>query len=142
MQTEAELNRISYEIIGGGIDIHTALGPGCFESAYDPCVAYELTRRKLRFDRKVKLTLRYGDIIVKGAYEADFIVEGCVVVELKAIERVAPVHVRQLQTYLRLTGCPLGLILNFGALKLVDGVERQVNNFPYGTAPYRKNEPM
>jgi iron complex transport system substrate-binding protein len=88
--------------------------------------------------RSVKLRLHYEDIIITGAYVADFVVEGCVIVELKAMEAVAPVHVRQRQTYLRLTGCPLGLILNFGALTLADGIVRQVNNFPVGTSPYAK----
>ena len=87
--------------------------------------------------RRVKLTLRYETVVVTGAYVADFIVEGCVLVELKAIEAVAPVHIRQLQTYLRLTGCPLGRILNF-ALTLTNGIVRQVSNFPIGTAPYAK----
>jgi GxxExxY protein len=135
-RTEAELNRIAYEIRGGGISIHRQLGPGCFESAYVPCLAYELTKRKLEFRTKVPLTLRYEEVVVPGAYEADFIVEGSVIVEVKAIEKLAPVHVRQLQTYLRLSGCPLGLIVNFGALRLTDGVERQVNNFPEGTSPH------
>jgi GxxExxY protein len=138
MATEAELNRMSREIIGGAIAIHRAFGPGCFESAYGCCIAYELAKRQLKFEDKVKLTLRYETIVVTGAYIADFIVEGSVVVELKAIEAIAPVHVRQLQTYLRLTGCPLGLILNFGALTLTDGIVRQVNNFPLGTPPYAK----
>ena len=85
---------------------------------------------------KVPLTLRYDDVVVEGAYQADFIVEGCVIVEIKALEGLAAVHSRQLQTYLRLTGCPLGLILNFGAARLLDGIKRQVNNFPVGTPPY------
>jgi GxxExxY protein len=135
-KTEAELNRIAYEIIGGGVNIHRRLGPGCFESAYVPCLAYELTKRALEFRTKVPLTLRYEAVVVPGAYEADFIVESSVIIEVKAIERVAPVHVRQLQTYLRLSGCPLGLILNFGATTLTEGVKRQVNNFPEGTAPH------
>ncbi|MGH9410279.1 MAG: GxxExxY protein [Vicinamibacterales bacterium] len=138
MRTESELNRVSRQIIGGAIAIHRAFGPGCFESAYARCLAYELAKRQLTFEDNVKLTLRYETIVVTGAYVADFIVEGGIVVELKAIEAVAPIHIRQLQTYLRLTGCPLGLILNFGALTLTDGIARQVNNFPIGTTPYAK----
>ena len=136
MRTEIELNRIAYEINGSGMTVHTRVGPGCFESAYGPCFACELRRRQLEFAMKVPLTLRYDDVIVEGAYQADFIVEGSVVVEIKALERLAPVHSRQLQTYLRLTGCPLGLILNFGAARLADGIKRQVNNFPVGSPPY------
>jgi GxxExxY protein len=136
MPTATELDRISYEINGAGIAIHTRLGPGCFETAYTPCFAYELQRRKLQFRARVPLTLRYEEVVVDCAYEADFIVEGCVVVEVKALERVAPIHSRQLQTYLRLTGCPLGLLLNFGAPTMVDGIKRLVNNFPDGTPPH------
>lgn len=140
-RTETELNRVSYEIRGGAISIHRRLGPGCFESAYSPCLAYELTKRKLEFRAKVPLTLQYETVVVPGAYEADFIVEGSVIVELKAIEKVAPIHIRQLQTYLRLSGCPLGLILNFGAILMTGGIERQVNNFPTGTAPHTDPDP-
>jgi len=133
MHTADEIDRITYEIRGGGIAIHTCLGPGCFESAYSPCLAYELQKRKLAFRARVPLTLRYEDVVVEDAYQADFIVEDCVIVEIKAIERVAPVHVRQLQTYLRLSGCPVGLLMNFGAPVLVEGIRRLVNNFPDGT---------
>jgi len=101
-----------------------------------PCLAYELQKSKLEFRTKVPLTLQYESVVVLGAYEADFIVEGSVIVELKALERLAPIHTRQLQTYLRLSGCPLGLILNFGAVRFLDDVVRQVNNFPHGTAPH------
>jgi GxxExxY protein len=73
-KTQAELNRIAYEIIGGGVNIHRRLGPGCFESAYVPCLAHELTKRALEFRTKVPLTLHYEAVVVPGAYEADFIV--------------------------------------------------------------------
>ena len=130
MRTASELDRISREIIGGAIAIHRALGPGCFESAYQPCLEYELLKRGLQFQAKTPLTLRYGEVVIPRAYEADLIVERRVIVEVKAIAQLAPIHVRQLQTYLRLSGCPLGLILNFGELTLVDGVRRMVNSFP------------
>jgi GxxExxY protein len=136
MRTVDGLDRISYEINGGSIAIHRQLGPGCFESAYVPCLAFELHRRKLEFRTKVPLTLRYEDVVVERAYEADFIVEGSIVLEVKALERLAPIHSRQLQTYLRLSGCPLGLLLNFGAQTLTDGITRIVNNFPDGTPPH------
>ena len=136
IRTETELNRVAFEIRGAGIAIHRRLGPGCFESAYVPCLAYELRKRQLEFRTKVPLTLVYEEVIVPGASEADFIVESSVIVEVKAIAKLAPIHVRQLQTYLRLSGCPLGLILNFGALRLTDDIKRQVNNFPEGTPPH------
>jgi GxxExxY protein len=131
-----ELNRIGYEIRGGALAVHKAIGPGCFESAYVPCLVHELAKRKLEFRTKVPLTLRYETVVVPGAYEADVIVEGSVLLEIKAVEQIAPVHLRQLQTYLRLSGCPLGFVLNFGTNRFFDGVERRVNNFPAGTTSH------
>lgn len=133
MRTEAEINRISEGIIGCGITVHRRVGPGCLESAYTPCMALELHKRGLDFRREVALTLRYDGLVIPKAYFADFIVEDCVVVEVKAIATVGDRERRQLQTYLELEGCPLGLILNFGAVRLVDGIKRVVNNFPYGS---------
>jgi GxxExxY protein len=135
MRTEADLNRITSEIIGGAIAVHTRVGPGCFESAYIPCLAYELQQRGLSFQTKVAVDIQYATITVRRAYEVDFLVEGNVVVELKATSTNTPVDARQLLTYLRFTGCPLGLLVNFGALKLTDGIKRVVNNFPNGTPP-------
>jgi len=135
MRTEPELNRIASEIIAGAIAVHTRVGPGCFESAYQPCLAYELQQRGLSFETKVPVDIQYATITVPRAYEVDFLVERSVVVELKATSSNTPVDARQLLTYLRFTGCPLGLLLNFGALKLTDGIKRIVNNFPQGTPP-------
>lgn len=135
MPDAAELNRIAGEIIGGAIHVHRRVGNGCLETAYVPCLATELLRRNLDFVREKPIPLRYGDLIVPRAYVADFIVEGAVVVEVKAVRALTAVDERQLQTYLRLTGCPLGLILNFGAATLTEGIRRRVNNFPYGTPP-------
>ena len=135
MRTEAGLNRIASEIIAGGIAVHTKIGPGCFESAYVPCLAYELHRRGLALQTRVPVAIQYETISVPKAYEVDFLVEDSVVVELKATSANTPVDARQLLTYLRFTGCPLGLLLNFGLAKLVDGIKRVVNNFPEGTPP-------
>jgi GxxExxY protein len=136
MRTEAELDRIAHEIIGCAIAVHRAVGPGCFESTYQPCLACELNERGLAFQTKVAIPLRYRAMTIARAYEADFIVEESVVVELKAVAVTGPLEDRQLQTYLKLSGCPLGLLLNFGALLMADGVIRKVNNFPQGCAPY------
>ena len=138
MPTAAELNRIAEEIIGGGIAVHRAVGPGCFESAYAPCLEYELRKRGLKFAAKVPVTIQYESLVIPRAYEADFIVEASVVVELKATSSLGPVDARQLLTYLRFTGCPLGLLMNFGAPTMLAGIKRLVNNFPDGTAsPHR-----
>jgi GxxExxY protein len=133
MWTEERLNRISEEIIGAAIDVHRRVGPDCLESAYTPCFALELTKRKLDFRREVALPLRYDDIIIPRAYFADYIVEDSVVVELKATSRMLEEYRRQLLTYLKVSGYPLGLLLNFGALTIVGGMKRVVNNFPAGT---------
>jgi GxxExxY protein len=134
----AELDRIAYEIRGCGLRVHQKLGPGCFESAYSPCFAYELKKAKLTFHGQVPLTIYYEEVVVPNAYIADFTIEGCVIGELKALAALAPIHPRQMDTYLKISGYPLGLILNFGAARFLDGVVRRVNNFPFGTPPFKK----
>jgi len=134
MATEQQINRIAHEIVGGGIALHKAFGPGCFESTYSPCLAYEMRKRGLQFEAKVELELHYEELWIPRAYEADFIVEGSIVVEVKALQAIAPVHLRQVKTYLTLTGCPLGLLMNFGDETMKAGVHRVVNNFPEGTS--------
>jgi GxxExxY protein len=131
--TEQEINRIAHKIIGGGIAIHSAFGPGCFESTYCPCLAYEMHKRGLQFAANVELGLRYEELWVLRAYEADFIVEGVIVIEVKALQTIVPLHLRQVKTYLTLSGCPLGLLMNFGAQTMKEGVRRVVNHFPEGT---------
>jgi GxxExxY protein len=133
VRTEAQLNQISQQIIGAAIAVHRRIGPGCLESAYSPCFALEFCKRKLDFRREVALTLRYDELVIPRAYFADFIVEDSVVIEVKAVTRIDDTDRRQLQTYLELANCPLGLILNFGAGTLADGIKRIVNNFPYGS---------
>ena len=130
MRSALELNALSRTIIGAAIQIHRRVGPGCLESAYTPCLALELARQRLDFRREVALTLRYDELVIPRAYFADFIVEECVVVEVKAVARTTETDRRQLQTYLEIAGCPLGLLINFGARTLVDGVTRVVNDFP------------
>ena len=108
MPTEDELNRVAYKVRGACLRIHQRLGPGCFESAYAACFGYELQKRKLDFQTKVALAICYEDLFIPRAYEPDFVVAGCLIVEVKACERLADIHVRQIDTYLRLSGCPLG----------------------------------
>lgn len=120
--------------------VHRAIGPGCFESAYTPCVAYEFRKRGLTFTAKVPITIQYESLIIPRAYEADFVVEDSIVVELKATSALGPVDARQLLTYLRFTGCPLGLLMNFGAAAMRDGIKRIVNNFPDGTPAAGRGE--
>jgi len=135
MFTEKQLNEMAWEIIGAGITVHRRIGPGCLESAYSPCFALELTRRKLDFRREVALTLRYDELVIPRAYIVDYIVMGCIVAELKAVATTTNLDRRQVLTYLEISGCPLGLLLYFGAMKFSDEVKRVVNNFPEGTNP-------
>lgn len=99
------------------------------------CLAYGVRKRQLAFRTKDPLPLCYEELVIPRAYEPDFIVEGNLIIEAKARENVAAVHVRQLRTYLRLSGCPLGLLINFGAVRILEDIVRKVNNFPDGTAP-------
>jgi len=135
MKTEAEINRISREIIGAAIAVHRRVGIGCLESAYCPCLALEFQRRGLDFRREVALTLRYDELVIPRAYVLDFAVEDCIVVEVKSMPMVGDRERRQVKTYLDISGYPLGLVLNFSAMRLVDGIKRVVNNFPDGTRP-------
>lgn len=144
MRTEADLNRLASEIISAAIAVHRVIGPGCFESAYVACLAYELRKRGIEHRMKVPIAIQYEDLTVARAYEPDFIVRGDIVVEVKATSSLGPLDARQLQTYLRFSGCPLGLLLNFGSLTLREGIKRIVNNFPEGGTtqiPYGRNEP-
>jgi GxxExxY protein len=135
MPTKDELNDLAYLVRGAGLRVHQKLGPGCFESAYVPCFAYELRQLGIQFRAKVPLTLRYETVVVPRAYELDFLIAAWMVIEVKALEKLAPVHSRQLDTYLKLTGCPIGFIFNFGAPNFLGGVVRRVNAFPEGSTP-------
>jgi hypothetical protein len=135
MRDEFDQNEIARTVIGCSMAVHRRIGPGCFESAYAPGLAHELTQRGLLLEVDVAMDLVYEAVIVPRAYRIDFIVEGCLVLELKALEQTGRIHGRQLLTYLKLTGLPLGLLLNFGAKTMADGIERVVNNFPLGTEP-------
>jgi GxxExxY protein len=135
MATANTIDRISRQIVDAAIRIHRVVGPGCFESAYHPCVAVELQKLALDFKREVALSLSYEGVIVPRAYIADFIVEALIVIEIKAMAAVGRIEQRQLQTYLRMSGCPLGMLLNFGAPTMLEGIKRIVNHFPDGTEP-------
>jgi GxxExxY protein len=118
---------VGHAIIGAAIKIHSALGPGLLESAYETCLAYELEKLRLRVQRQVCIPLRYEDLSIDNGYRIDLLVEGCVVVELKSIEQVLPVHRGQLLSYLRLGGFKLGYLLNFNVPLMRDGITRLVN---------------
>ena len=122
-------NQITADIIDASIHIHTDLGPGLFESAYEQLLAAELTRRGLHVQRQLVVPFTYKGTPIEFGFRLDLLIEGRVPVELKCTERPAPVHQRQLLTYLRLLELPVGLLINFGGDRLIDGVQRIVNGY-------------
>ncbi|MEA1926766.1 MAG: GxxExxY protein [Candidatus Auribacterota bacterium] len=121
-------NLISKEIIGAAIEVHKILGPGLMESAYQASLAQEFLLRNIKFEKEKPLPLEYKGIKLDCGYRLDFLVGGLVVVELKAVEKVLPIHHAQLLTYLKLLNLKLGLILNFNVSVLKDGIKRLANN--------------
>ena len=113
------------KIIGAAIEVHRALGPGLLESAYQLCLAQECKLQKILFEEQVALKLNYKGIALESGYLIDFVFENRVVVELKAVEQVLPVHEAQLLTYLKLTGIRVGLLINFNTPVLKDGIYRR-----------------
>jgi GxxExxY protein len=120
-------NDVSGAIVDAAVKVHVALGPGLLESAYEVVLAYELQQRGLRVVRQQPIEIVYEGLTVSDAFRADLVVEDLVIVELKSVETVHPVHKKQLLTYLRLSGKPLGLLINFGARLLRGGITRMVN---------------
>ncbi len=127
MLIEAPFNETTGEIIAAAIEVHRALGQGLLESMYSECLQCELATRKLRYITQHPLPLVYKGKTLNTSYRVDLIVEGCVVVEVKSVAAILPVHRAQVLTYLRLTGCPAGLLINFQVAKLMDGVRRVLN---------------
>jgi GxxExxY protein len=120
-------NEVSYKIIGCAMKVHSALGPGLLESAYEECLAYELRRMNIKVDCQVALPLVYEEVKLEAGYRVDLLVENKVIIECKAVETLHPVFAAQLQTYLKLSGCRLGLLINFHELHLKDGIKRCIN---------------
>jgi GxxExxY protein len=120
-------NDIGTIIIGAAIRIHSTVGPGLLESAYEACLVYELTKQRLRVQTQVAVPLTYEELRIDAAYRADLIVENSVVVELKVVDAILPVHRSQLLSYLRLGGFKLGYLLNFNVAQMRDGITRMVH---------------
>ena len=123
----AKLNTLTEQIIGAAIEVHRALGPGLLESVYEACLAQELMVRGLRTARQVPLPVRYKGVRVDCGYRVDLWVEGAVIVELKTVAKLEPIHLAQLLSYLRLSGCRVGLVINFNVLQLRSRMRRVVN---------------
>ena len=122
-------NEITEKVIGSAIEVHRHLGPGLLESAYDECLCYEMSRQGLRFERQVHLPIDYKGLRLDCAYRMDLLVEDSVVVEIKAVDEIIPVHQAQLLTYLKASGKQVGLLINFNVVVLKDGIRRLVNEY-------------
>lgn len=124
------LNKLTQEIIGIAINVHRELGPGLLESAYEACMLYDLTQVGLQVERQKPLPVVYRGVKLDCGYRLDLLIENEVIVEIKSIEKLLPIHKAQLLSYLKLTGSRVGLLINFNVRVLKNGVQRIVNNFP------------
>lgn len=120
-------NEITQIILDAAFHVHIELGPGLLESVYEIVLAHELKKRGLRVERQKPIPIRYEELTFEEGFRADLLVEDKVIVELKSVEVLAPVHPKQVLTYLRLSGRKVGLLLNFGTVRLKDGIERIIN---------------
>ena len=129
--TEIErLSALTKSIIGAAIQVHRGLGPGLLESAYEAFLAFELVEPGLKVEQQKPLPVVYRGVRLDCGYRLDLLIEGEVIVEIKAIDRLAPIHQAQLLSYLKLSGCKVGLLINFNVKVLKDGIRRVVSNFP------------
>ena len=122
------INQLTGKVVDACIRIHTAVGPGCFERVYEEAMYYELVMRNLRVHRQVLLPIKYKQLEVHDAYRLDLLVENILIIEIKSVERLAPVHFKQVMTYLKLTNLKNGLLLNFNVEWMKDGIHRVFNN--------------
>ena len=121
-----EINELTREVIGAAIEVHRALGPGLLESAYEECLCHELGLRALRFERQKSLPIVFKEVKLDCGYRLDLLVSNSVIVEIKAVEVLLPVHEAQILTYLKVGGCKVGLLITFNVPVLRDGIKRIV----------------
>jgi GxxExxY protein len=117
---------ITEKIIGAAIEVHRELGPGLLESAYEAALAHELSQREVRYERQKEMPVRYKGFLIDVGYRLDLVVEDQVIMELKAVTEMHPIYEAQLMTYLRLSGCRVGLLINFNVPRLKDGLIRRI----------------
>ena len=122
-----DLEELARSAVDCGFKIHNELGPGLLESVYEALLAAKLMAARVRVDRQMPIPIEYDGVILAEGFRADLVIEGRLIVEIKSVEQIAPVHSKQLLTYLRVTKQPLGLLMNFGAAIFRDGVKRIVN---------------
>lgn len=123
-----DIEAIASIIVDAAIKVHRALGPGLLESAYQQCYAYELCKRGLRVSCEVLLPIQYDNQQIDAGYRVDMLVEDCIIIENKTVEKILPVHEAQLLTYLKLRDCRLGFLLNWNVKLMKEGIQRMVNN--------------
>ena len=122
----ASVESTGREIVDAAYRVHSALGPGLLESAYEHSLAYELEMRGVGFRRQVPMPVRYRDVLLDAGYRIDLLVDDAVIVEAKAVEAILPIHQAQILTYLRLSECRLGFLINFNVSRIKDGIRRVV----------------
>lgn len=134
MQYPMKENEIAREVLDAAFRVHTRLGPGLLESVYEVILAHELSRNHgLRVKRQAPISIRYDGLAFDEGFRADLVIEECVIVELKSVEAIAPVHAKQVLTQLRLSGIRLGLLINFGEAHLKNGIKHLANLLPQST---------
>ena len=122
-----EINEVSGQVVDAAMKVHTALGPGLLESAYEACLMYELSKRGFSVRRQVEMPVRYEEVLLDVGYRVDLIVNEIVIVEVKSVSELVPIHEAQLLTYLKLSGIKVGLLINFNVMRLKNGIKRMVN---------------
>jgi GxxExxY protein len=123
-----DIEVIASKIVAAAIKIHTALGPGLLESAYQKCMAYELAKNGTKVECEVLLPIKYEDINIDAGYRIDMIIGASIIVENKTVDKLLPIHEAQLLTYLKMRKCKVGFLLNWNVPRMKDGIKRMVNN--------------
>ena len=130
MEEGEKLNKVTEAIISVAVDVHRALGPGLLESAYEACMVYDLAKAGLKVEQQKPLPIVYRGIKLECAYRLDLMIDNEVIVEIKSVEKLLPIHQAQLLSYLKLSECKVGLLINFNVKMLKNGIKMVVNNFP------------
>jgi GxxExxY protein len=124
----ASLNALSYKVVTAAIEVHSTIGPGLLESIYRACMIYELRTSGMKVAAEQLIPIQYKELVLEDSYRIDLLINDSIVLELKSVEQVLPVHLAQLLSYLRLTNRPLGLLINFNVPRLVQGIRRIANH--------------
>ncbi len=127
MGEKEELDQITQSVIGAAIQVHQTLGPGLLESAYEACLGFDLVELGFKIDKQKPLPLVYKTMVLDCAYRVDLLVEDKVIVEVKAVDQLMPIHQAQVLSYLKISGCKIGLLINFNERLLKNGIQRIIN---------------